>query len=79
MKTVYVQHIGCHHSHCNVHLSIQSFCHHHEYDGWYWMQVLEAAVIAIPHPKWTERPLLVVVSAPGSNLTKEDVLSFLQV
>ena len=36
-------------------------------------------MIAIPHPKWTERPLLVVVSAPGSNLTKEDVLNFLQV
>ena len=42
-------------------------------------QVLEAAVIAIPHPKWTERPLLVVVSAEGSNLTKEDMLKFLQV
>jgi len=43
------------------------------------MQVLEAAVIAIPHPKWTERPLLVVVSAEGSKLTKEDMLNFLQV
>ena len=42
-------------------------------------QVLEAAVIAIPHPKWTERPLLVVVSAEGSKLTKEDMLNFLQV
>ncbi|DBB00704.1 hypothetical protein WJX82_010903 [Trebouxia sp. C0006] len=41
-------------------------------------QVLEAAVIAIPHPKWTERPLLVVVSAEGSKLTKEDMLNFLQ-
>jgi acyl-CoA synthetase (AMP-forming)/AMP-acid ligase II len=43
------------------------------------IQVLEAAVIAIPHPKWTERPLLVVVSAEGSKLTKEDMLNFLQV
>ena len=42
-------------------------------------QVLEAAVIAIPHPKWTERPLLVVVAAEGSKLTKEDMLNFLQV
>ena len=42
-------------------------------------QVLEAAVIAIPHPKWTERPLLVVVAAEGSKVTKEDMLNFLQV
>ncbi|KAL0026036.1 hypothetical protein WJX79_003492 [Trebouxia sp. C0005] len=40
--------------------------------------VMEAAVIAVPHPKWTERPLLVVVSAPNSNLSKDDMLSFLQ-
>lgn len=43
------------------------------------VQVLEAAVIAIPHPKWTERPLLVVVKDPKANLTKEDMLKFLQV
>ena len=42
-------------------------------------QVLEAAVIAIPHPKWTERPLLIVVAAPDSQLSKEDMLNFLQV
>ena len=40
---------------------------------------MEAAVIAIPHPKWTERPLLIVVAAPSSNLTKEDMLNFLKV
>ncbi len=40
---------------------------------------MEAAVIAVPHPKWTERPLLVVVSAPHSNLSRDDMLSFLQV
>lgn len=39
----------------------------------------EAAVIAIPHPKWTERPLLVVVPKPGTTaLTKDDVLDFLK-
>lgn len=36
-------------------------------------------MIAIPHPKWTERPLLIVVAAPSANLTKEDMLNFLQV
>lgn len=35
-------------------------------------------MIAVPHPKWTERPLLVVVSAPHSNLSRDDMLSFLQ-
>ena len=40
---------------------------------------MEAAVIAVPHPKWTERPLLVVVSAPDSNLSRDKMLSFLQV
>lgn len=29
--------------------------------------VLEAAVIAIPHPKWQERPLACVVKRPGSD------------
>lgn len=30
----------------------------------YVSQVLEAAVVGIPHPKWGERPLLVVVPQP---------------
>lgn len=42
-------------------------------------QVLEAAVIGVPHPKWTERPLLVVVRSPGSKVVKEEILNFLQV
>ena len=42
-------------------------------------QVMEAAVIAVPHPKWTERPLLVVVAAPDSSLTRDVMLQFLQV
>jgi acyl-CoA synthetase (AMP-forming)/AMP-acid ligase II len=32
-------------------------------------QVTAAAVIAIPHPKWSERPLLVVVPEAGGDLT----------
>ncbi|WP_423601114.1 3-(methylthio)propionyl-CoA ligase [Roseateles sp. MS654] len=41
--------------------------------------VHEAAVIAVPHPKWDERPLLVVVRKPtdaGAALTREALLGF---
>ena len=38
--------------------------------------VAEAAVIGIAHPKWTERPLLVVVKAEGQDVSKEDLLAF---
>jgi fatty-acyl-CoA synthase len=41
-------------------------------------QVAEAAVIAVPHPKWGERPLACVVAAPGASLTREDVLTYLR-
>ena len=40
-------------------------------------KVAEAAVIAIPHPKWMERPLACVVLKPGETLTAEEVLAFL--
>jgi fatty-acyl-CoA synthase len=39
-------------------------------------QVAMAACIAVPHPKWDERPLLVVVRKPGSELTREELLAF---
>lgn len=39
-------------------------------------RVAEAAVIGIAHPKWTERPLLVVVPA-GDPPAKDEILSFL--
>ncbi|MCD0420919.1 fatty-acid--CoA ligase [Rubrivivax sp. JA1024] len=35
-----------------------------------------AACIAVPHPKWDERPLLVVVRKPGADLTREELLAF---
>ncbi len=40
--------------------------------------VAEAAVIGIRHPKWDERPLLVVVPKEGRTPQREDVLGFLQ-
>ncbi|HVE76817.1 MAG TPA: long-chain fatty acid--CoA ligase [Actinomycetota bacterium] len=41
-------------------------------------RVLEAAVIAIEHSKWTERPLACVVLKPGEDLSKEEVIEFLE-
>lgn len=37
----------------------------------------EAAVIARPHPKWQERPLLIVVRKAGTQITKDEILGFL--
>ena len=39
--------------------------------------VAEAAVIAIPHPKWDERPLAVIVLKPGAQATPQDIENFL--
>ncbi|HEV3240124.1 MAG TPA: 3-(methylthio)propionyl-CoA ligase [Casimicrobiaceae bacterium] len=38
--------------------------------------VLEAAVIGVRHPKWDERPLLIVVKRQGADLTREALLDF---
>ena len=38
--------------------------------------VAEAAVIGVAHPKWTERPLLVVTKAAGEDVSKEDLLAY---
>ena len=38
--------------------------------------VAEAAVIGVAHPKWTERPLLVVVKAEGQEVSKDDLLAW---
>ncbi|BFM18063.1 3-(methylthio)propionyl-CoA ligase [Maricurvus nonylphenolicus] len=40
--------------------------------------VAEAAVIGVPHAKWTERPLLIVKKVDGVNAGKEEILSFLE-
>jgi fatty-acyl-CoA synthase len=37
----------------------------------------EAAVVAVPHPKWQERPLAVVVRKTGSTVTADDLRLFL--
>jgi len=36
-----------------------------------------AAAIGLPHPKWDERPLLIIELKPGSSATREEVLAFL--
>ena len=40
--------------------------------------VAEAAVIGVAHPKWSERPLLVVILAEGKEATKEELLGWLE-
>jgi fatty-acyl-CoA synthase len=39
--------------------------------------VQEAAVIAVPHPKWSERPLAVIVLRPGAHAQAEDIRAYL--
>ena len=38
--------------------------------------VAEAAAVPVPHPKWDERPLLLVVPKAGTNPTQADILAF---
>jgi 3-(methylthio)propionyl---CoA ligase len=40
--------------------------------------VREAAVLSVPHPLWQERPLLLVVSAPGKAMTADAMLAHLR-
>ena len=40
--------------------------------------VLQAACIGIFHPKWDERPLLLVVRRPGQEVNREDLLKFFE-
>jgi acyl-CoA synthetase (AMP-forming)/AMP-acid ligase II len=40
--------------------------------------VAEAACIACAHPKWTERPLLVVVKRKGVEVTRDELIAFYQ-
>ncbi len=39
--------------------------------------VAEAAVIGLPHPTWQERPLLVVVRKPGTDVSRAELLEFM--
>ncbi|MEN7341501.1 MAG: 3-(methylthio)propionyl-CoA ligase [Pseudomonadota bacterium] len=39
--------------------------------------VAEAAVIGVAHPKWTERPLLIVVVKEGEQTNKDEILAYL--
>ncbi len=41
-------------------------------------KVAEAAVIGIRHPKWDERPLLVVVMKKGESISKDDILGYMR-
>ena len=36
-------------------------------------------MIGLPHPKWVERPLLLVVPRPGQQPTKDAILAHLKV
>jgi fatty-acyl-CoA synthase len=39
--------------------------------------VQEAAVIGLPHPKWQERPFLIIVPKAGTQPSRDDILGFL--
>ncbi len=41
-------------------------------------KVAEAAVIGVHHPKWDERPLMVIVLKEGQSATKEEILGYLE-
>ncbi len=40
-------------------------------------EVAEAAVIGIRHPKWDERPLLIIHRKPGATVDKKELIEFL--
>jgi fatty-acyl-CoA synthase len=40
--------------------------------------IAEAAVIGVPHPKWDERPLLILVRKEGASVSEADVRAYLE-
>ncbi len=40
--------------------------------------VAEAAVIGVAHPKWDERPLLIIVPKKDKKPSREDLLKFME-
>ena len=40
--------------------------------------VAQCAVIGVPHPKWQERPLMIIVRAPGADPSKADIMRTLE-
>lgn len=41
-------------------------------------KVAEAAVIGVKHPKWDERPLLIIVLKKDQKVTKDEILAFMK-
>ncbi|MEQ1689520.1 MAG: AMP-binding protein, partial [Sphingopyxis sp.] len=39
--------------------------------------VAEAAAVGVPHPKWDERPILLVIRKPGSDVSAEQITTYL--
>ncbi|MGB9365237.1 MAG: long-chain-fatty-acid--CoA ligase [Xanthobacteraceae bacterium] len=41
-------------------------------------KVMEAAVIGVAHPKWDERPLLIIIPKKGESPTREELLQYME-
>jgi fatty-acyl-CoA synthase len=35
-----------------------------------------AACVGVPHPKWDERPVLIVVKKPGADISRDELVAF---
>ncbi len=40
--------------------------------------VAECAVVGVPHPKWEERPILLIIKREGQEVTKAEMMAFLE-